>query len=503
MDMHAPQRPNGSATAAEKATYRDKTKKTESSDDALRVMPQALNTEKSVLSLMLTDPSTYILDGVNNGVIKEYFYLPAHQMLWTFILERSDKGLALDITSLTQALADAKQLDALGGHAGLTDLFMYATSGAYFDDHLQILKQKYVLRTIIHTCTESCTKAFALTDEFESLLDTVETDIMQIRDRIAKGGDTMPLSVVISKAMDNIERSLAKDAPLAGISSSYHQLDEKINGLKGGEMFVIAARPSMGKTSLLLNIVEHVALRLKLPTLVFSCEMTSVQLVERLLSSHSGVSRASIRGKGTKRIDAELKSLAKTVVALRASSLIIDDTAGITITELRAKAKRVMLDKKQKLGIIGVDYLQLMRSTTKQAQNNREREVAEISAGLKALAKELDVPIVALAQLNRLAETRTGSEPGKPRMSDLRESGAIEQDADMIGLLWRKGYYENKDKENTRDANEEPSDGLKQAQLILAKNRNGPVGTVFLSFDPPLMRFIEREPTEEEKNGGG
>ena len=252
-------------------------------------------------------------------------------------------------------------------------------------------------------------------------------------------------------------------------------------------MFVIAARPSMGKTSFLLNIVEHIALNKKKPTLLFSCEMPAVQIAERLLFARSGVRRGEIVRRGTL-TQLEMQHFKRAVSDLGAAQLVIDDTAAISINELRAKARRVMRDLGG-LAAIGVDYLQLMRSTSKQAANSREREVAEISAGLKALAKELKVPVIVLAQLNRGPETRAGNSVGVPRMSDLRESGSIEQDADMIGLLYRSDYYAEDEDQRQQLAG--------QASLHLAKNRNGPTGDVPLHFDAELMRFITREPEKK------
>lgn len=266
-----------------------------------------------------------------------------------------------------------------------------------------------------------------------------------------------------------------------------------INGLKGGELFVIAARPSMGKTSFLMNIVEHIALDLKKPILTFSCEMPSVQLVERLLYARSALNKQDLIAKQGKLSNDELLRFKHAINELRNSPLIIDDTAAISIAELRAKARRQMR-KHPDLAAIGIDYLQLMRSFTKQAQNSREREIAEISSGLKSLSKELNIPVIVLAQLNRGPENRTGKNKGTPMMSDLRESGAIEQDADMIGLLWRSRYYAEDDAEREQVGSE--------ANLILAKNRNGPTGDVPLSFHAEYMRFVPRIPREDEEGEG-
>jgi replicative DNA helicase len=286
---------------------------------------------------------------------------------------------------------------------------------------------------------------------------------------------------------------MSSKGEVLGLTTGYPRLDSMINGLKGGELFIIAARPSMGKTSFLLNIMEHLALNVKKPILIFSCEMPSVQLVERLLYARSGVSKQLLISKQGGMAKEDMKRLKYAINELRASKIVIDDTAAISIAELRAKARRVMRDHPD-LCCIGIDYLQLMRSHTKQAQNSREREIAEISGGLKSLAKELNLPILALAQLNRGPENRPGKNKGVPMMSDLRESGAIEQDADMIGLLYRMAYYaeDDEDRENMGS----------DANLSLSKNRNGPTGDIPLTFIPELMRFTPRIPRPDEEEEG-
>jgi replicative DNA helicase len=242
-------------------------------------------------------------------------------------------------------------------------------------------------------------------------------------------------------------------------------------------MFIIAARPSMGKTSFVMNLIEHICLDQKLPSMVFSCEMTSSQIVQRLLFARARYAITNLRD-GIKPQKDDLKRIKRVAAEISESKLFIDDTASISISELRAKARRKK--KEEDIQVIAVDYLQLMRSTSKQAQNSREREIAEISAGLKALAKELSIPIIVLAQLNRGPENRGGT----PRMSDLRESGSIEQDADMVGLLFRSAYYA--DDQDERDE----KDG--EAEINMAKNRNGPTGSIPLTFIKELMRFETR-----------
>ncbi|MDO5450401.1 MAG: replicative DNA helicase [Akkermansia sp.] len=452
------------------------------------VMPQAPAVEKSILSMMTVNPTDIVSRCITDGMTGEFFYIPAHRILWELFRERYDKGLPLDVTSVAQSLTDRNQLEAVGGHPGLMEVFSYASTTALYSMHFEVLREKYIRRSIILTSTQAAEAAYTSEAEVETLLDQTEQEVLKIR-QSTDSGEKWTLKADVAAALENMERMMKSKGEILGLSTGYPLLDMKINGLKAGELFVIAARPSMGKTSFMLNIMEHLALDVKKPVLVFSCEMPSVQLVERLLYARSGVSKqAMLTNQGSINKE-EMKRITNAVKELQASRLVIDDTAGISIAELRAKARRVQKDHPD-LCCIGIDYLQLMRSHTKQAQNSREREIAEISGGLKSLAKELKLPIVVLAQLNRGPENRPGKNKGVPMMSDLRESGAIEQDADMIGLLYRTAYYAEDDEDRQAVGS--------RANLALAKNRNGPTGDVPLSFIAELMRFIPREPDADE-----
>ena len=456
------------------------------------VMPQAPNVEKSLLAMMTIDPSNIVSQCVSKGMTTDFFYIPAHKILWEIFRDRYDKGIPIDVTSVMQHLADRNKLEAVGGAAGLMDVFSYTTNTGLFNLHFETLKEKYVRRAIILTANQASESAYTSEAEVDALLDETEKAVLEIRQSTNKGGE-WKLSTDIAAAVSNMERMMSSKGEVLGLTTGYPRLDSMINGLKGGELFIIAARPSMGKTSFLLNIMEHLALNVKKPILIFSCEMPSVQLVERLLYARSGVSKQLLISKQGGMAKEDMKRLKYAINELRASKIVIDDTAAISIAELRAKARRVMRDHPD-LCAIGIDYLQLMRSHTKQAQNSREREIAEISGGLKSLAKELNLPIRALAQLNRGPENRPGKNKGVPMMSDLRESGAIEQDADMIGLLYRMAYYaeDDEDRENMGS----------DANLSLSKNRNGPTGDIPLTFIPELMRFTPRIPRPDEEEEG-
>jgi replicative DNA helicase len=290
----------------------------------------------------------------------------------------------------------------------------------------------------------------------------------------------------VHEVIEQFQALIAGEKGAQGISTGFEELDKMSSGMKPGEMFVIAARPSMGKTSLMMNIVEHVCMDLQKPSMVFSCEMSSFQLVQRLIFSRAKFALSQL-SRGYTPAKGDLQRIKRAAMEIAGAKLFIDDTAGISINELRAKARRKKRD--ENIQFIAIDYLQLMKSRTKQAENSREREIAEISAGIKSLAKELSLPIVILAQLNRGPESRSGKSLGVPRMSDLRESGAIEQDADMVGLLYRTAYYAEDAEDKEAKAGE--------AELVLAKNRNGETGHIPLTFIADLMRFETGAPAKD------
>jgi len=455
-------------------------------DDVTRALPHALGPEKSLLSSMLQEPQEWIGVAIEEKLTKDHFYLPAHATLYDFLIELFEKGAEIELVSLVQRLLDRGLLDRVGGPSALTDLYTYAPSPGHFRHHLQHVKDKFVLRSIIQNANEAIAQAYEQPDEVAGLLDTVEASILAIREG-AETNKAPTIKQTVEEVIEQFQQLLAGERGMQGISTGFEVLDRKSNGMKPGEMFVVAARPSMGKTSLMMNIVEHVCLDQKLPSMVFSCEMSAMQLVQRLVFSRGRFALSKI-SRGYKPEKGELQRIQRAVAEITTSKLFIDDTPGISINELRAKARRKKRD--EDIQFIAIDYLQLMKSRTRQAENSREREIAEISAGVKGLAKELNIPILILAQLNRGPEGRTGKSLGVPRMSDLRESGAIEQDADLVGLLYRSAYYAEDDEER------EALEG--RANLVLAKNRNGETGDVPLTFIADLMRFETGLPAHEE-----
>jgi replicative DNA helicase len=454
--------------------------------DVMRSMPHALGPEKSILSSMLKDPEQWIGMALEEGLTREHFYLPGHGLLFETLRELNAKSQEIELVSLVQLLHDRGLLDSVGGPAAITDIFGYAPNAAHFHNHLGLVKDKFVLRSIIRTCTEAVSEAYDNPEETVSLLDRVESSVLGIR----QGTETtrgFHIKQSVSDVISHFEALLSGDVEVQGAPTGYIDLDKMSKGLKPGEMFVVAARPSMGKTSLMMNIAEHICVDHGVPSMVFSCEMTAFQIVQRLVFSRARFAMAQL-GKGFKPRREDLLRIKRAAEEIAASKLFVDDTPGLLIDTLRAKARR--RKREDNIGFIAIDYLQLLKSGSKQAQNSREREIGEISAGIKGLAKELELPILVLAQLNRGPEGRTGKSLGVPRMSDLRESGTIEQDADMIGLLYRTAYYAETPEEKEQEAG--------RAELLLAKNRNGETGHIPLTFIAELMRFETRVRGDDE-----
>ncbi|MEP6709819.1 MAG: replicative DNA helicase [Verrucomicrobiota bacterium] len=434
-----------------------------------------MEAEQGVLGSMLISPREIIAECVEK-INETYFYIPAHQTIYTVLVELWNAGQGIDLITFTQVLRDRNVLDAVGGPAFITSLFTFVPTAANITYYLEIVRDKYILREIIAACTESVRRSYEEQDEVNNLLDEVEQKIFAVGEDRFKG-QVLTMKDQVMEAIESIEKLYERKGGITGISTGFVELDRMTSGLHPAEMIVIAGRPSMGKTALAMNITEHVAINEKLPVAVFSLEMSSQQLVQRLLCSRARVNLQKVRDGFL--AERDFPSLTAAASKLAEAKVFIDDSAGLSILELRAKARR--LKAQQDVQLIVVDYLQLLRSTTRRAQDNRQLEISEISAGIKGLAKELKIPIIVVAQLNRQPEARSG---GKPRLSDLRESGSIEQDADLVGLLVRPEIYEDDEEARQEKAGE--------AELIIAKQRNGPVGDVSLTFLKEFTRFEDR-----------
>lgn len=407
----------------------------------------------------------------------EAFYDLKHQAMYTALMEMYDKRHAIDMITLRQFLKD-KQLLPDGDfsyYAGLPDLVASPANIVYY---INIVRDKYVLRKLIHACTEAVSSVYESQDEVDALLDEVERDILRIGETRVEG-KTDKIKDLVHKAIGLIEDYHKRQGMLTGVGTGFIDFDKMTTGLHGGEMIVVAARPSMGKTSLAMNIAEYAAIEQKLPVGVFSLEMTSESLVMRMLCSQARVNLRNVREGFL--VERDFPKLTAAAGRLAGAPLFIEDSSGLSILQLRAKARRMWQQNGIKLFVI--DYLQLLHSTARRAEN-RQQEIADISNGIKSLAKELNVPVIVLSQLNRELE----KEDRKPRLSDLRESGAIEQDADLVCLLYEPGKKKGLDNDEDGQPQEQESDG-KAVNLLIAKQRNGPTGDVHLTFLKSYTRF--------------
>jgi replicative DNA helicase len=442
-----------------------------------RSLPFSEDGEKGVLCSLLLSPQE-----VRNLCILHLgagaFYIPALQIIYDLVLEFADKSRPIEFVALKQTLSDRNQLEEIGGAEFLSSLFSFVPTAANADYYISIVREKYVLRRLILTCNKLSTQCYDQQDEIEMLLDEAEKEIFAITGANVKT-EIPETKQLVMEAIEQIEKLYENRGSVTGLSTGFTEFDKMTSGLHGSEMVVIAARPSMGKTALAMNIAEHVAIDMGKPVAVFSLEMSSQQLVQRLLCSRARVNLQRVRNGFLSERD--FPNLTAAASKLAASKMFIDDTPGLSISEMRAKARR--MKSQYNIELIVIDYLQLLRSTSRRAQDNRQLEISEISSGVKALAKELNIPIIVLAQLNRQPDTRA-KEGGRPRLSDLRESGSIEQDADLVGLLVRAEYYEMDDEAKQEKAGE--------AELIIAKQRNGPTGDIPLTFIKEYTRFENR-----------
>lgn len=449
--------------------------------ETYRALPSSPDAEMGVLCSVLLSPRE-VLGLCIEKIDETYFHQPAHATIYTVLVNLWKELKPIDLITVTQALADQKLLDVVGGPAALAHLIQFIPTAANIEYYLDIIAEKFLLRSMIAVCTSSAAQCYEEQGDVKTLVDTIESHIFKISEsRVSK---TLPeIKEQVLLAIDAIEGMHKNKGALTGLSTGFSVLDQLTDGMHASEMIVIAARPSMGKTALAMNVAEHVAIDLQQAVGIFSLEMSSQQLVQRVLCSRAKVDLKKVRDgfMGSK----DMKNLSRAADALSKSKIYIDDTAGLSILELRAKARR--LKDRHNLSLIIIDYLQLLRSNSRRAQDNRQIEIAEISAGIKALAKELSLPVIVLAQLNRESEKRSD---GKPRISDLRESGSIEQDADLVGLLYRSAYFEKDDALRSEKEGE--------AELIIAKQRNGPTGEVPLTFLKEYTRFETRDYRSED-----
>jgi len=446
-----------------------------------RLPPHSIEAEQGVLGCVLLDPSTGLpacIEKFKGG--KEVFYDLRHQALYEVLVEMSEAREAIDLITVQQRLKDKGMLEAVGGVAYLGQLQDAVPSAANLGYYAEIVREKRLLRNLLQTATGVISRIYETEADVDEFVDQVEAELLRAGEERVESS-TQGIKDLVHKAIQVIEDQHTNKGMLTGLSTGFPDLDNLTTGLHGGEMIVIAARPSVGKTSLAMNIAECVCIEQGQPVGVFSLEMPAEQLVLRMLCSRARVNLRDIRSGFL--VERDFPKLTTAAGKLGKAPLFIDDSSGLSILQLRAKARRMHQQYGVKLFV--VDYLQLLHSTARRA-DNRQQEIADISNGVKALAKELNVPVIVLAQLNRESER----EKREPRLSDLRESGAIEQDADLVALLYRD-LKDKKDGEDEEDAGHS-YDGL-PVNLLVAKQRNGPAGEIVrLTFLKGFTRFESR-----------
>ena len=439
-----------------------------------KIPPQAIDLEEVVLGAMMIDKKG--VDSVIDILHPEVFYKESHQFIFESIVKLFENTEPIDILTVSAKLKTLGKLEKAGGDYYLVQLTQKVSSSAHIEYHARIILQKYIQRSLIRISSEIIEDSYDETKDVFNLLDTAESKLYDVTQGNIKKSTETAQSLVI-QAKKKIEEISNKDG-LSGIPSGFLELDKLTSGWQPSDLVIIAARPGMGKTALTLSMARNMSVSKNIPIAFFSLEMSSIQLITRLISSETGLSSEKLRTGNLEKF--EWEQLNVKVSALENAPLYIDDTPSLSIFDLRAKARR--LSSQYGIKLIVIDYLQLMTASVSNKNGNREQEISTISRNLKALAKELDIPVIALSQLSRAVETRGGSK--RPILSDLRESGAIEQDADIVSFIYRPEYYkidEWDDEERT------PSAG--QAEFIVAKHRNGGLDNIRLKFVTTLGRF--------------
>jgi replicative DNA helicase len=448
-----------------------------------RVPPHSEEAEQGVLGALLLDPSRII--DAQEMIQPEDFFSKRNGTLYSALLQLSDVGAPVDMVNVMERLMAQQRLDAAGGRTYILQLTNLAASPAHLQHHLKIVRESALLRRLIGTANgiiESAYSTRPIDDHVERLLDQSETEIYAVADASDTGGP-VPISVAVEEAFKRLESSQQNE--ILGVPTGYYELDEMTGGFSGGQLIILAARPAMGKTALALNLMMNAATSTskgsngrKPRVLFYSLEMGREDIVARFLCMRSRVHMHKLRKRNLS--DRDFAELTKAAGELRELHIIVDDTPGLPVAAIRSRARRVK--QREGLDMIVVDYLQLMSHPRAES---RQMEISHISRCLKELSRELDVPVIALSQLSRAVESREGK---RPQLSDLRESGSIEQDADVVMMLYRPEYYEAEPTEENRN----------RAQLILAKQRNGPTGTVNLMFFNQTMRFENPAPSIAE-----
>lgn len=439
----------------------------------MRSLPQSIEAEQCVLGSMITDKNA-IAEAIEK-LEEEDFYRDGHKVIFKTISEMFKDDMPVDLVTLLERLKATEKLEKAGGVTYVSELGSSLLTTINLSAYIKIVKEKSILRKLIKASTSIIEDSYNKQGEVENVLEGAEKRIFDIAEKRTTS-DFEPLNVVLERGFVEIERIFNNKGEITGVGSGFIDLDAKTSGFQKGDMVLIAARPSMGKTTFALNIAEHAALREGKSVVVFSLEMSKEQLAYKLLCSEANVDMLKLRTGALE--DKDWENIARATGPLSKAKIYIDDTAGVTVMEMRSKCRRLKLE--YGIDLIVIDYLQLMSGSSNES---RQQEVSEISRSIKALAKEMECPVIALSQLSRAPEQRADH---RPMLSDLRESGSIEQDADLVMFLYRDEYY-NKETEDTNIA-----------ECIIAKQRNGPVGTVKLAWLGQYSKFGNLEVTHKE-----
>jgi replicative DNA helicase len=442
-----------------------------------RIPPQNIEAEQAVLGAIFLESAALTL--ASEVLVPEDFYRASHQKIFHAMLKVADKGEPVDLVTVTAELADAKMLEEVGGVSYLSELANSVPTAANVEYYARIVEEKSILRRLIRTATSIAQEGYTREDEVDDLLNEAEKKIMEVSQR-KNTGAFQNIKDILVQTYDNIEMLHNRKGEVTGIPTGFIELDRMTAGFQRSDLIIVAARPSVGKTAFALNIAQNVATKTNENVAIFSLEMSAQQLVMRMLCAEGNINAQNLRtGKLTPE---DWGKLTMAMGSLSNAGIYIDDTPGIRVSEIRAKCRR--LKQESGLGMVLIDYLQLIQGSGRNREN-RQQEVSEISRSLKALARELDVPVIALSQLSRSVEQRQDK---RPMMSDIRESGSIEQDADIVAFLYRDDYY---DKE---------SENKNIIEIIIAKQRNGPVGTVQLAFIKEYNKFVNLERRFDDAN---
>ena len=448
------------------------------------VPPQNLEAEEAVLGSILLEQDSII--SVMEFLVPDDFYRVAHQLIFAAMIELNQNSEAIDPITVSEKLRQKNQIDNVGGEAGIIELLDKVPTAANVEFYTQIVLEKSTRRKLIKTSTNIVKNAYQEDETIANVLDTAERDILSVSEGRNKAG-FIPIRDVLHDAYESLEERSKNNGEVTGIATGYIGLDRMTSGLHADELIILAARPSVGKTAFVLNIAKNVAVNLNETVAIFSLEMGAESLVERIICSHASINAGHLKtGKLT---DEEYTQYFVATGVLAEAPIYIDDTPGIRVSEIRAKCRRLKQERNN-LGLVVIDYLQLIEGNGKES---RQQEVSEISRNLKKLAKELKVPVIALSQLSRGVEQRQDK---RPIMSDIRETGSIEQDADIVAFLYRDDYYRQEPDENGQVPEVEPNSTI---EVIIEKNRSGPRGTVELNFMKEFNKFTNLVPDEIEQ----